>query len=75
MCHNRKNKFGHHFEPQSTFFRPGTKYIVNLIVRTIINSFSYNLNIPVNRRVKGYTRLVEKYLTGRRRRFRPHKLL
>jgi len=30
--------------------------------------------IPVTRRVKGYTRFVEKYVTGRRKRFRPHKV-
>jgi len=30
--------------------------------------------IPVTRRVKGYTRLVGKYVTGRRKRFRPDKL-
>jgi len=29
--------------------------------------------IPVTRRVKGYTRFVGKY-TGRRKRFRPHKV-
>jgi len=30
--------------------------------------------IPVTRRVKGYTRFVGKYETGRRKRFRPHKV-
>jgi len=30
--------------------------------------------IPVTRRVKGYTRLVGKYVTGRRKRFWPHKV-
>jgi len=30
--------------------------------------------IRVTRRVKGYTRFVEKYVTGRRKRFRPHKV-
>jgi len=30
--------------------------------------------IPVTRRVKGYTRFVEKYVTGGRKRFRPHKV-
>jgi len=30
--------------------------------------------IPVTRRVKGYTRFVGKYLTDRRKRFRPHKV-
>jgi len=29
---------------------------------------------PVTRRVKGYTRFVGKYVTGRRKRFRPHKV-
>jgi len=30
--------------------------------------------IPVTRKVKGYTTFVGKYLTGRRKRFRPHKV-
>jgi len=30
--------------------------------------------IPVTRRVKGYTRFVWKYVTGRKKRFRPHKV-
>jgi len=30
--------------------------------------------IPVSRRVKGYTRFVGKYVTGKRKRFRPHKV-
>jgi len=30
--------------------------------------------IPVTRRVKGYTRFVGKCVTGRRKRFRPHKV-
>jgi len=30
--------------------------------------------IPVTRTVKGYTRFVGKYVTGRRKRFRPHKV-
>jgi len=30
--------------------------------------------IPVTRTVKGYTRFVGKYVTGRRNRFRPHKV-
>jgi len=30
--------------------------------------------IPVTRRVKGYTRFVGKYVTGRKKRFRPHKI-
>jgi len=33
-----------------------------------------SLVIPVTRRVKGYTRFVGKYVTGRRKRFRPHKV-
>jgi len=32
------------------------------------------LIIPVTRRVKGYTRFVGKYVTGRRKRFRSHKV-
>jgi len=34
----------------------------------------YLLFIPVTRRVKGYARLVGKYVTGRRKRFRPRKV-
>jgi len=30
--------------------------------------------IPVTGRVKGYTRFVGKYVTGRRKRFRPHNV-
>jgi len=30
--------------------------------------------IPFTRRVKGYTRFVGKYVTGRKKRFRPHKV-
>jgi len=30
--------------------------------------------IPVTHRVKGYTRFVGKYITGRRKRYRPHKV-
>jgi len=30
--------------------------------------------IPVTRRVNGYTRFVGKYVTSRRKRFRPHKV-
>jgi len=32
------------------------------------------LIIPVSRRVKGYTRFVEKYVTGRMMRFRPYEV-
>jgi len=32
------------------------------------------LVIPVTRRVKGHTRFVGKYVTGRRKRFRPHQV-
>jgi len=34
----------------------------------------YCIIIPVTRRVKGYTRFVGKYVTARRKRFRPHKV-
>jgi len=30
--------------------------------------------IPVTRRVKGYTRFIGMYVTGRRKRFRPYKV-
>jgi len=43
------------------------------------SSFLYPVNstvlvIPVTRRVKGYTRFVGKYVTGRRKLFWPHKV-
>jgi len=34
----------------------------------------YIIFIPVTGRVKGYTRFVRKYVTGRMKRFRPHKV-
>jgi len=34
----------------------------------------YTVFIPVTRRVKRYTRFVGKYVTGRRKRFRTHKV-
>jgi len=34
----------------------------------------FRLIIPVTRRVKGYTRFVGQYVTGRMKRFRPHKV-
>jgi len=34
----------------------------------------YFVIVPGTRRVKGYTRFVGKYVTGRRKRFRPHKV-
>jgi len=37
-------------------------------------SMQLQIFIPVTRRVKGYTRFVGKYVTGRRKRFRPHKV-
>jgi len=36
--------------------------------------YSVFFAITVTRRVKGWTRFVEKYVTGRRKRFRPHKV-
>jgi len=36
--------------------------------------YIYFIFIPVTRRVKGYTRFVGKYVTGRRKRFRPHQV-
>jgi len=35
---------------------------------------SAHILIPVTRRVKGYTRFVGRYVTGRRKRFRPNKV-
>jgi len=40
-------------------------------LHTIIN---FTIFIPVTRRVIGYTRLVGKYVTGRWKRLRPHKV-
>jgi len=45
--------------------------------KNILTCVKVKLNkvfIPVTRRVKGYTRFVGKYVTGRRKRFRPHKV-
>jgi len=42
-------------------------------IHTYLYSHS-NIFIPVTRRVKGYTRLVGKYVTSRRKRFLPHKV-
>jgi len=59
----------------------GLYYIIPLIAQTHISDTfllvirrTHNLIIPVTRRVKGYTRFVGKYVTGRRKRFRPHKV-
>jgi len=41
---------------------------------TIIINHYNQIIISVTRRVKGYTRFVGKYVTGRRKRFRPHKV-
>jgi len=40
----------------------------------IVLQFCLLLFVPVTRRVKGYTRFVGKYVTGRRKRFLPHKV-
>jgi len=40
----------------------------------LLRRFLMFLFIPVTRRVKGYTRFVGKYVTGRGKRFRPHKV-
>jgi len=37
-------------------------------------SVDVHLYIPVTTRVKRYTRFVAKYVTGRRKRFRPYKV-
>jgi len=43
-------------------------------LRCLVSNFSESrMVIPVTRRVKGYTRFVRKYVTGRRKRFRPHQ--
>jgi len=41
----------------------------SFVRKTILTHF-----IPVTRRVKGYTKFVGKYVKGRRKRFRPHKV-
>jgi len=47
----------------------------NLSPNNLVSLRSYErLVIPVTRRVKGYTRFVGKYVTGRRKRFQPHKV-
>jgi len=44
-----------------------------VIAKRFLNQF-LSIFIPVTRRVKGYTRFVGKYVTGRRKRFRLHKV-
>jgi len=61
----------------SIFWCPGTQ--MRLILKWVAISlrdlrYSEIVFIPVTRRVKGYTRFVGKYVTGRRKRFRPHKV-
>jgi len=62
---------------------PSTYFFFNIInVKTRVvrffaiqaNNFICALFIPVTRRVKEHTRFVGKYVTGRRKRFRPHKV-
>jgi len=44
------------------------------LLTNIIYKIGQYIFIPVTRRVKGYTRFVGKCVTGRRKRFRPHKV-
>jgi len=54
--------------------------ILYIFCNSMIRWFGLNLNnksqkfIPVTRRVKGNTRFVKKYVTGRRKRFTPYKI-
>jgi len=53
------------------------RYVAAVTLPRIICFYTpwhYLLFIPVTRRVKGYARLVGKYVTGRRKRFRPRKV-
>jgi len=45
------------------------------VVKTV-KKFTWleNIFIPVTRRVKGHTRFIGMYVTGRRKRFRPHQV-
>jgi len=49
-------------------------YSVSLKLLLELRIWKNILKMPVTRRVKGCTRLVGKYVTGRRKLFRPHKV-
>jgi len=51
-----------------------SKLNLHIMLCLRIIHYYYNINIPVTRRVKGYTIFVRKYVTGRRMRLRPHKV-
>jgi len=51
------------------------KLNVNYLYAALIQRIHFGaLFIPVTPRVKEYTRFVGKYVTGKRKRFRPHKV-
>jgi len=47
-----------------------SKLNLHIMLCLRIIHYYYNINIPVTRRVKGYTIFVRKYVTGRRMRLR-----
>jgi len=57
----------------SYLFSVCTKYVQYFLLTHYFRHLHWVI-IPVTRRVKGYTRFVGKYVTGRRKRFRPHKV-
>jgi len=65
---------------EAVFFGKSSSAVIFSPVAHVGRVFVYNSYllcatfIPVTRRVKGYTRFVGKYVTGRRKRFRPHKV-
>jgi len=48
--------------------------MISLRVEDNMSERTETIIIPVTHRLKGYTRFVGKYVTGRRKRFRPHKV-
>jgi len=55
-------------------FRPHKVRITCRVDLAMSVCASVRIVIPVTRRVNGYTRFVGMYVTGRRKRFRPHKV-
>jgi len=51
-----------------------TETLRTAILATSKQSKQFIVFIPVTRRIKGYTRFVGKYVTGIKKRFRPHKV-
>jgi len=60
---------------QAAYFFATFQLLINwaiAVASSVIATAVAALFIPVTRRVKGYTRIVGKYVIGRRKRFQPH---